>query len=202
MGRPPSKGKQRIQIRRIEEDSRRQVTFSKRKAGVLKKACELSLLCDAAVAVVVFSAGARKPPPPPEAGNPSSASGGSGRAFGVGNPSVDHVLRRLDDPRLPAPEGVGGVDPAAHRAAVEATLRRIEETRALVAAEEARMRAVRERVLQAVAGRRFWWEADVEALGEAELPDFARALRRLQATVQRHADNKLAQAAQAGGAAA
>jgi len=43
MGRP-SKGRQRIEIRFIEDADRREVTFSKRKSGLLKKVSELSLL--------------------------------------------------------------------------------------------------------------------------------------------------------------
>ncbi|KAH9307513.1 hypothetical protein KI387_035424, partial [Taxus chinensis] len=40
----------------IENRTNRQVTFCKRKNGSLKKACELSLLCDAEVALIIFSA--------------------------------------------------------------------------------------------------------------------------------------------------
>ncbi|KAF3433058.1 hypothetical protein FNV43_RR24160 [Rhamnella rubrinervis] len=45
----------KIQMRRIENVTNRQVTFSKRRNGVLKKAYELSVLCDAEVAVIIFS---------------------------------------------------------------------------------------------------------------------------------------------------
>nr|QDL87962.1 agamous-like MADS-box AGL19-like protein [Lonicera macranthoides] len=45
----------KTQIRRIENASSRQVTFSKRRNGLLKKAFELSVLCDAEVALIVFS---------------------------------------------------------------------------------------------------------------------------------------------------
>ncbi|KAF8008622.1 hypothetical protein BT93_K2323 [Corymbia citriodora subsp. variegata] len=45
----------KIQMRRIENAASRQVTFSKRRNGLLKKAYELSVLCDAEVAVVIFS---------------------------------------------------------------------------------------------------------------------------------------------------
>ncbi|KAG6467493.1 hypothetical protein ZIOFF_074684 [Zingiber officinale] len=45
----------KTEIRRIENSARRQVTFSKRRNGLLKKARELSVLCDAEVAVIVFS---------------------------------------------------------------------------------------------------------------------------------------------------
>ncbi|KAK0598232.1 hypothetical protein LWI29_032745 [Acer saccharum] len=42
-------------MKRIENTTSRQVTFSKRRNGLLKKAYELSVLCDAEVAVIIFS---------------------------------------------------------------------------------------------------------------------------------------------------
>ncbi|KAI3465889.1 hypothetical protein Pfo_022552 [Paulownia fortunei] len=48
-------GRGKIQIKRIENTTNRQVTFCKRRNGLLKKAYELSVLCDAEVALVVFS---------------------------------------------------------------------------------------------------------------------------------------------------
>nr|QCL07898.1 agamous-like 6 [Euptelea pleiosperma] len=49
MGRGP------VELKRIENKINRQVTFSKRRNGLLKKAYELSVLCDAEVALIVFS---------------------------------------------------------------------------------------------------------------------------------------------------
>ncbi|KAL7606184.1 agamous-like MADS-box protein AGL27 [Lactuca sativa] len=48
-------GRRKLEMKRIEDKSSRQVTFSKRRSGLNKKARQLSILCDAAVAVVVFS---------------------------------------------------------------------------------------------------------------------------------------------------
>nr|QIZ31304.1 developmental protein SEPALLATA 1-3 [Larix kaempferi] len=48
-------GRGRVQLKRIENKINRQVTFSKRRSGLLKKAYELSLLCDAEVALIIFS---------------------------------------------------------------------------------------------------------------------------------------------------
>lgn len=48
-------GRGKIEIKRIENTTNRQVTFCKRRSGLLKKAYELSVLCDAEVALVVFS---------------------------------------------------------------------------------------------------------------------------------------------------
>lgn len=45
----------RVELRRIEDRVSRQVRFSKRRSGLFKKAFELSLLCDAEVALIVFS---------------------------------------------------------------------------------------------------------------------------------------------------
>ncbi|XP_050104482.1 truncated transcription factor CAULIFLOWER A-like isoform X3 [Malus sylvestris] len=48
-------GRGKVQMKRIENKISRQVTFSKRRSGLLKKAHEISVLCDAEVAVIVFS---------------------------------------------------------------------------------------------------------------------------------------------------
>ncbi|XP_042970475.1 agamous-like MADS-box protein FUL-L isoform X3 [Carya illinoinensis] len=48
-------GRGRVQLKRIENKISRQVTFSKRRTGLLKKAHEISVLCDAEVALIVFS---------------------------------------------------------------------------------------------------------------------------------------------------
>ncbi|CAN6195094.1 unnamed protein product [Urochloa humidicola] len=198
-----TKGKQVIEIRRIENKERRQVTFSKRKAGVLKKLSELSLLCGAHAAVIIFSKKQEASCLPTLEGDEAAGkpSGGGGNVFAMGTPSVDHVLRRFtplpSDEFLSAP---ASVDDAAERAVAEAMVKQTEETKARVAAEAARMSAVGAKVLKAVpAGRkRFWWEADVAALGEAELPEFARALQRLRDYVRRHADKLQPSAAPAG----
>uniref|UniRef100_A0A0E0PXA2 MADS-box domain-containing protein n=1 Tax=Oryza rufipogon TaxID=4529 RepID=A0A0E0PXA2_ORYRU len=133
----PSKGRQAIGIRRIED-----------KPGGTK-ASELSILTGAAVAVLVFS----------EANRP----------YTLTDPSSSLVD---DAPLLRARPRVHDCEPEA--------LRR--------AADEAKVEVAR---LRDVAGRRFWWwweATNVEALGEAELPEFARALGRVRAAVvRRHA---------------
>ncbi|KAF2937015.1 hypothetical protein DAI22_03g019800 [Oryza sativa Japonica Group] len=73
----------KTQMKRIENPTSRQVTFSKRRNGLLKKAFELSVLCDAEVALIVFSprgklyefASARYAPPlPPSSSCPICSS--------------------------------------------------------------------------------------------------------------------------------
>ncbi|CAI0405882.1 unnamed protein product [Linum tenue] len=48
--------REKIKIRKIDNVTARQVTFSKRRRGLFKKAEELAVLCDAEVALLVFSA--------------------------------------------------------------------------------------------------------------------------------------------------
>ncbi|KAL4193945.1 hypothetical protein AMTRI_Chr05g66300 [Amborella trichopoda] len=52
-------GRGKIVIRRIDNSTSRQVTFSKRRSGLMKKAKELSILCDAQVGLLVFSSTGR-----------------------------------------------------------------------------------------------------------------------------------------------
>ncbi|XP_034889952.1 floral homeotic protein AGAMOUS isoform X1 [Populus alba] len=52
-------GRGKVEIKRIENTTNRQVTFCKRRNGLLKKAYELSVLCDAEVALIVFSSRGR-----------------------------------------------------------------------------------------------------------------------------------------------
>ena len=67
-----TKGRQKIEIKPIEGKSNLQVTFSKRRAGLVKKASELSLLCGAQVAILTFSPGKK--------------------VFAFGHPNVDTVI--------------------------------------------------------------------------------------------------------------
>ncbi|CAL5051956.1 unnamed protein product [Urochloa decumbens] len=48
-------GRVKLQIKRIENNTNRQVTFSKRRNGLIKKAYELSVLCDIDIALIMFS---------------------------------------------------------------------------------------------------------------------------------------------------
>ncbi|XP_030943268.1 MADS-box protein JOINTLESS-like isoform X1 [Quercus lobata] len=53
---PGKMTRKKIEIKKIDNTTARQVTFSKRRRGLFKKACELSTLCDAEIALMVFSA--------------------------------------------------------------------------------------------------------------------------------------------------
>jgi flagellin-like hook-associated protein FlgL len=117
----------------------------------------------------------------------------AGRPTLFGNPTVESVLRSF----LPAANGADAETETADQAAarVAAMRREAGSIEARVAQEEARLRAVAEivKAAQEEQGREHWWEVDVDALGDVELPEFAAALDVLRADVLRRLD-KLAEA--------
>nr|BAO00916.1 DEF-like protein [Orchis italica] len=48
-------GRGKIEIKKIESLTNRQVTYSKRRVGIMKKAKEIAVLCDAQVSLIMFS---------------------------------------------------------------------------------------------------------------------------------------------------
>ncbi|CAI9106464.1 OLC1v1005625C1 [Oldenlandia corymbosa var. corymbosa] len=51
----PSKGRQKIELKKIEDEGDRYATFSKRKHGIFKSVTELITSCKANVGVIIFS---------------------------------------------------------------------------------------------------------------------------------------------------
>jgi len=68
------RGRQKIEMKKMSNESNLQVTFSKRRSGLFKKSSELCTLCGADAALVVFSP--------------------SGKAFSFGYPNLDTVIDR------------------------------------------------------------------------------------------------------------
>ncbi|PHT65082.1 Agamous-like MADS-box protein AGL62 [Capsicum annuum] len=73
--KPSSMGRQKIKIAKIEVKNHLQVTFSKRRSGLFKKASELCTLCGVEIAIIVFSP-ARK-------------------VFSFGHPNVESLIDRF-----------------------------------------------------------------------------------------------------------
>ncbi|KAL5075061.1 hypothetical protein RYX36_014045 [Vicia faba] len=69
-----SQGSQKIEMKKMSNESNLQVTFSRQRSRLFKKASELSTLCDAQIALVVFS--------------PSE------KVFSFGHPNIDTVIDR------------------------------------------------------------------------------------------------------------
>ncbi|XP_057978510.1 agamous-like MADS-box protein AGL62 [Malania oleifera] len=153
-GRRRSAGRRKIDIKKIDQKSNLQVSFSKRRAGMFKKAGELCVLCGVQIAVIVKSPG--------------------NNFFSFGHPSVDAIV----DQYL-----AGGPPPgsaAAHHTTDEynrsyaAAFKEIEEERKKAPAVEEAKAAVYS------GGGGFWWEAAIDGMGLEELEQFQASLTELK----------------------
>lgn len=149
-----SKGRKKIEIKKIDHEGRRQVTFSKRRVGLFKKASEISILCGVEAAVIVTS--------PKE------------RVYTFGHPDVDSIVDRFV--RFSGCEGdQEGFNSNAMKTCLEEikTLevekRRLEEVMNLVGKKRDDM---------------FWWMKDANKMGLQELEDFVDELDGLQKMVE------------------
>eukprot|EP01094_Clydonella_sp_ATCC50884_P008517 TRINITY_DN1802_c0_g1_i2.p1 TRINITY_DN1802_c0_g1~~TRINITY_DN1802_c0_g1_i2.p1 ORF type:complete len:187 (+),score=34.68 TRINITY_DN1802_c0_g1_i2:655-1215(+) len=68
-------GRNKIKIEPLKNERSRQATFTKRKNGLMKKAMELSILCDCEVALIVF--------------------GHNGKVYQYSTSSMEHALTRF-----------------------------------------------------------------------------------------------------------
>lgn len=68
-------GRRKIEMKMVTNSGTRQVTFSKRRTGLFKKASELSTLCAAKVVILVFSPG--------------------GKPYSFGNPNVESIVHHF-----------------------------------------------------------------------------------------------------------
>lgn len=160
-----SLGRQKIPIEKIPKKSHLQVTFSKRRSGLFKKASELCTLCGVEIAVVVFSP--------------------ADKAFSFGHPEVESLIDRYTT-RNPPQESSAHHLVEAHRNANVRDLNmqlsqvfnhlEIEKKRGddLDHARKARQ-------------RQFWWESPIDELGLNELLQLKASIEELKLNIEKHA---------------
>uniref|UniRef100_A0A0E0JVX2 MADS-box domain-containing protein n=1 Tax=Oryza punctata TaxID=4537 RepID=A0A0E0JVX2_ORYPU len=157
--RKRTRGRQKIEMKLIENKDARQVCFSKRREGVFKKASELSVLCGARVAVVFFSP--------------------AGRPHCFGHPSVHAVADRFLLGRSTAVAAVAATAEEEEEAVVR-EFNRMEERLTDALEAEARRRDALDEAARAAG---VWDDADVRRAGLADLLSMLAALERVQAEV-------------------
>ncbi|KAI3886238.1 hypothetical protein MKW92_038789 [Papaver armeniacum] len=95
-----TQGRRKLELKRMEKEASRHATFTKRKEGIFKKACQLNTLCAAETAVVLFAP--------------------SGAPFSFGEPSVESVVDRyLAGERSLPEDALIKAEPAARNADVD-----------------------------------------------------------------------------------
>ncbi|OWM71311.1 agamous-like MADS-box protein AGL61 [Punica granatum] len=152
------RSRRRTELKKIEDKNAREVTFTKRRGGLFRKASELSVLCGAEVAIIAYS----------PHGNP----------FVYGAPSASKVLRRFlgstsaveDSKSGDAMSFSCGADPR-----LSEYMRR--EREMLSRLEEARTRKIE---AECKGQPQRWWEDPMEDIAEEEeLEHYIECVERL-----------------------
>ncbi|XP_008241202.1 PREDICTED: agamous-like MADS-box protein AGL62 [Prunus mume] len=172
-------GRKRIDIKKIQNTSSLQVTFSKRRTGLFRKASQLGALCGAEVAILVFSP--------------------HGRPFVFGHPSVDSAISRLAGTSTSAEcMHASGDDEETHSSIVQSNLAHSGTTYETSPDKEGlclRLRVggggsmglVKEETQEVAeawsGGRGFWWDQPTEKMKLHELKQFKTSLEDLRTKV-------------------
>ncbi|KAL3833621.1 hypothetical protein ACJIZ3_008357 [Penstemon smallii] len=146
-------GRQKIEIIKIKNKTRLQVTFTKRRLGLFKKASELSVLCGAKIAILVQSPG--------------------GKIFTFGNPSVESVLHSFQTGRMNFSPGFGNFD---SRCKYDEAVRKLER-------ENMIKNRMKEKFEEEGSSNKFWWDKSIEGLELHELEEYLEALEGLKGNV-------------------
>ncbi|KAL0329973.1 UNVERIFIED_CONTAM: Agamous-like MADS-box protein [Sesamum radiatum] len=161
--------RRRVEIKPIEDKSKRHTTFTKRRSGLFKKAQELCGLCGGEAAVITFS----------KAGN----------VFGFGHPSVEHVVSRyLADPNstLVMEDEDSLVETCLHGSG-SGTEKEVNKAPPLTETET--------RIAEALANHGPAWDVTVRNLALSELHELEAAVREIKSTVAARASEAEAEEA-------
>ncbi|GJU50503.1 agamous-like MADS-box protein AGL62 [Tanacetum coccineum] len=161
MNNKTNQGRKKIEIKKIEENNSRQVTFSKRRNGLFKKAAELCVLTGAKIAIIVNSPG--------------------GRVFAFGHPNVDALINTYlangKDVDVDVDVGQSALptnDFNQHYAEVQRELE-LEKKR-------------KDRIPEKKTGSEFWFDEPIDGMDVAELEQYFSSLQELKRKVLTRAD--------------
>ncbi|XP_055814804.1 agamous-like MADS-box protein AGL62 [Solanum dulcamara] len=170
MAKKPSMGRQKIKIAKIEVKNHLQVTFSKRRSGLFKKASELCTLCGVEIAIIVFSP-ARK-------------------VFSFGHPNVESIidrflLRNNSNANLITNNSFHLVE--AHRNASVRGLN-LQLTQILGEVEIEKKRGDSLDQMRKTSQSQYWWEAPINQLDLQELEQLKDSMEALKKNVTTQAN--------------
>ncbi|XP_007015089.2 PREDICTED: agamous-like MADS-box protein AGL62 [Theobroma cacao] len=165
-----NQGRQKIAMKKIAKKNNLQVTFSKRRTGLFKKASELCTLCGVDVAIIVFSP--------------------AGKVFSFGHPQVESTIDRFltRNPSLHVSNTHSLVE--AHRNANIQELN-VQLTRLLEMLEVQKRKGEALEEIREAGRRQCWWQAPTDVLGLNELKQLRIALEELNRNVKKQANKVL-----------
>ncbi|KAH0783459.1 hypothetical protein KY290_003057 [Solanum tuberosum] len=170
MAKKPSMGRQKIKIAKIEVKNHLQVTFSKRRSGLFKKASELCTLCGVEIAIIVFSP-ARK-------------------VFSFGHPNVesiiDRFLTRNNSNNNPIANNSVQLVEAHRNASVRGLNLQLTQILGEVEIEKKRGESLDQ--MRKTSQSQYWWEAPISQLDLQELEQLKDSMEVLKKNVTNQAN--------------
>ncbi|CAL5209783.1 unnamed protein product [Lathyrus oleraceus] len=167
------RGRQKIEMKKMSNESNMQVTFSKRRGGLFKKASELSTLCGADMALVVFSPGEK--------------------VFSFGHPHVDTIIDRYLSRVPPQINGTMQFLEAQRSANVRELNNHLTEINSMLDIEKKCGDELSN--LRKAAEAQFWWACPIDGMNRAQVVLFKKALEELKKLVTQHVDRLVIQGA-------
>ncbi|XP_038683050.1 agamous-like MADS-box protein AGL62 [Tripterygium wilfordii] len=164
-----SRGRQKIEIKKMTNESNLHVTFSKRRLGIFKKASELCTLCDVDVAVLIFSPGKK--------------------VFSFGHKSVDSVIQRFVNGAPPISSGPTELIQAYR----ETTIRDL-NTQLMEVLDQLEMeKKIGQQLskMRKASQAEVWWQKPVSEMNKDQLEQLKLALEELQKNVAQQSQTTL-----------
>ncbi|XP_041016307.1 agamous-like MADS-box protein AGL61 [Juglans microcarpa x Juglans regia] len=157
-----TQGRRKIEIKQLENKSTKHVTFSKRRAGLFKKASELCVLCGVNIAIIAYSPGEK--------------------AYSFSHPNVDTVLNSyLTGNALPAYSAVNPWPVEEFNKKYAESLKELED-------EKKRLADIDEDLTSKKKMRNnigFLWDEPIDGMGIEELEQYLAAMKEMRAKCQR-----------------
>ncbi|XP_048132171.1 agamous-like MADS-box protein AGL29 [Rhodamnia argentea] len=150
-----TRGRQSIEMKQIENDDKRFITFSKRRSGIYKNASELATLCGVEVGVVLLS--------PTE------------KPFSFAHPSIDAIANRFLKQNPPPNDRPRALVNSYHHVRINELNQQHDELINQIKIEEARGKVLKR--LTEGKGDEAWWEAPIE---ESNLDDLNQMMVRMK----------------------
>ncbi|GAV58485.1 SRF-TF domain-containing protein [Cephalotus follicularis] len=147
MSEKKSRGKQKIEMKKIENEDEKLITFSKRKAGIYKKASELVTLCGAEIFIGIFSP--------------------SDKPFTFSHPSANSIANRFLGQIPPPNDYTQNILEARRQIRINELNQRYDELLRQTEAEKESSKASKQ--LMRDKESQGWWEATIEKLNQQEL---------------------------------
>ncbi|XP_022762555.1 agamous-like MADS-box protein AGL61 [Durio zibethinus] len=163
-----TRGRQKIQIKKLEDESSRQVTFSKRRNGLFKKASELCVLCGANIGIIVFSP--------------------KGKPFCFGHPNVETIVDRYLSGNPAMHDQEDGSATTGATPSFEEFNEECREALEKLQEEKKRTKEIEEEKEEKKNKGEFWWDEPIDDMGLEELEAYVKAMEELRNNVAKRAN--------------